>query len=348
MGMRRRSFDVFLIIAMLCLGPVVASADLGDHLYRLSKRGQRSLLNQNNWRGSNPSEYQRCRQTYQRMFRDGVLRLNINLGYLDDNQRLMNRTQFSEVYSALQRSCYHSDDKACGFKRIVGSRHGRRAVFQRSLRANLGNGVKTYKVRVALTDSSPYSYDSEAFDGGRINRKQRRYTKLAERDFYGSLAKGSAACDVCVYFGHARDGGGPDFGPVPYSLRLRNGKPNYDRYRALAPGYRKLLRALTKSKGSAPSMVALFGCYTKRHFWKRRKCLYNKPGCAPTSLSAFSGETAFLMSRELSWPQNRDYTLGALLDSVLNLKCGSALRSNLKRLRGLHPTESFGVYGRFL
>jgi hypothetical protein len=79
--------------------------------------------------------------------------------------------------------------------------------------------------------------------------------------------------DIVVYDGHARDGGGPDFGPPKL---LPNRHPDYAWYRANRPGFNAELTALTTSDDPVhpphhPAVIAMLACDTKLHFEKELK-----------------------------------------------------------------------------
>ena len=135
--------------------------------------------------------------------------------------------------------------------------------------------------------------------------------------------------------GHARNGGGPDFRPVPLAWRDGRNEPIYSYYLRQRVNYHKMLDSLSTSS-ARPKLLAILGCNSMRKFYQ-------------SGLDAFTDTTGFMLSGELSWPQNRPGYLGLLLDGIFSQRCRSAWSKNLRDLdRAFAKKEQYRLYGRFL
>lgn len=318
-----------------------------DYVDKLANQRVRTRLNIEQWQKSVPSEARSCRALYDDIFKDGVMRVTFVFGYHDASGRTLDGRFYQYTFDALTRRCPNSSSPVCGYRVISGSRSSYTAVLSRPVQLRAANGTnRLVEIRIQLARSSHSSDDERNLVRGEPSEKQRELTRHMEDLFFGGIsgfnADGSPRekCEICAYFGHARDGGGPDFGPVPYAWRKADGKPNYDLYQARRPGYRKLIASLKRAQNDPPKLVALQACYSHLHFWSRKT--------EGKSLSDFADKTGFLLTRKLSWPQNFQQTVGVFLDTVLGLRCKSAWDMNNSRLHKLpEPNEAYDIFGRF-
>jgi len=78
------------------------------------------------------------------------------------------------------------------------------------------------------------------------------------------FADSFANSDVLIYFGHSRNGGGPDFN---YPRILPNGHLDYaNYYKRVRPGFTKMAVDLKASK-TPPAIFALMSCDSRDHFF---------------------------------------------------------------------------------
>lgn len=321
---------------------------LADYVDQLANQRVRTRINIDQWQNNSPAEAQTCRALYDDIFKDGVMHVTFVFGYHDSAGQTLDGRFYQYTFDALTRRCPTSSSPVCGYRVISGSRSSYSAVLSRGVQFRSQNGaIQTGEIRIQLARSSYSSEDEDNLVRGEPTAKQRELTRQMEDIFFGGVsgvnADGSKRekCEICAYHGHARDGGGPDFGPVPYSWRKSNGKPNYDLYQARRPGYRKLLMSLKRAQNDPPKLISLQACYSHLHFWSNK--------VDGLSLSSFGDKTGFLLTRQLSWPQNFEKNVGVLLDTVLGLRCKSAWQMNNSRLRKLpDPNENFDIFGRFL
>ena len=330
--------------------PIFDSANpLSDYADVLSRRKQQSLHNLPSWKNADAAGAARCEAAYESLLSDGVIKISFVFGYHDVSSSTYDGGLYQYTLDALTRPCSLSTEGICGF-RATSSRGSYAAKLVRTVDIS---GRKA-RIQITLAHSSVSSTDAFNMEGGEASRAQKTNTRYAEDLFFGGIsgvkADGSQQekCEICIYYGHARDGGGPDFGPVPHAWRTAEGKPNYDIYQSRRPGYRRLVASLLAAQAAPPKLVSLLACYTHKHFWARKTCVKNEPGCAAYNLADFSGKTGFVLSRELSWPENFGMTTGVMLDTILGFKCRSAWQANMSRLKSLPgDIEDYGMFGSF-
>lgn len=204
-----------------------------------------------------------CIRRYSRIVDDGVLDIRIVLGYFDwttgSTVRYRGRNYgYSPsidpgAYAALRkllRSRCSGNAEFCGFEQESAYRFRKSVVIQ-------GRRVQA-KVDMIFASVSEYL----AANTGRYASQQRRRSQTAQEIFQSALRN----ADAVFYFGHSRDGGGPDFDP-PVFVSGTN-KVNYNGYyKEERPGMKKMLAAL--SSGRQPSILGLMSCDSKDHFLPR-------------------------------------------------------------------------------
>lgn len=360
--MRRLLFGILMTTAPAMANPynsfnygsIWSNYDIAEELDRLRKKPQESLLNAHRWSSSKPGQHGACLNQFKNYYKDGVLQMNIALGYQDapSTGAAMDPEIYNALLGAMTRSCW-GDSLVCGFE--ITRQSGGVTHLQKTIRNTAVQGLPSkLKVRVILARSAWSSRDRENFAGPNPRPEQVRYSQAAENVFFGGLGepgRGVPTCDVCVYLGHARDGGGPDFRPVPFAWRKPEGGPVYSYYQANKTNYRRMMRAISNSKHSSSQLLAVLGCSSYDHFYKtnRRTCIDRTPSCKRVSLKDFENRFGFLLTEELSWPQNVPAYMGILLDGVLGLKCASSWRDNFARLRSLPKfPEAYRLQGNFM
>lgn len=345
-------------MSLLVVGASLKANELSKHLEYLAgkKNGQLSLKKAYRWKDNHPKEYRSCSDQYEEMYEDNILEVNFVYGYNDvpstNSPEIMtiDRNFFVKTYNTLIRSCDGLRSKVCGFEVVRAYRSY--AILEKPLSIYRGRQKANLTLRIRLAHSSVSQFDRDnIFDDNRLSTEQEEQTNWAESLFFGGIeGSTSTPCEVCVYHGHARDGGGPDFGPVPLPWRKSNGQPNYSAFQKYQPGYKKLLQSLSAPHKSA-RLVALMGCYTRDHFWQKAACLEETRRCDKRSLKSYSKNTGFLLSKKLSWPKNWGAMTANLLDTLVNFKCKRALDSNMNELRKIKPKkymEDYVTEGQFL
>lgn len=362
--------QILVLLTALLFQPSAQALDwsgmLNGYLDRLERLGgQRSLDNASSWQGSRPEEYRACADTYGRMLEDGELTINFVFGYYDERDPRRGRivTHDAEVMAhtkaVLQQRCRYSRENVCGFREV--SRSSTRSVLEKRIKKTINGRTVSAKIKINFTRSSASEDDARNIDRSGPSSRQAAVTRIAEDSFFGGISGKTGAggraekCDVCVYFGHARDGGGPDFGPVPLNWRERDGTPDYSYFHRTRYNYSHLLRSLEEAGDNPPSLVALFGCISKAHFWDYRVCPNRgDSNCKKKSLRNFSSKTGYILTDRLSYPNNFGQVVGTFLDGILGFKCKSAIEANMSRARatryegGKNITEAYRLYGNFL
>lgn len=329
--------------------------DFGAFLQKLSDlKRQPSLRNSSEWREQDPEEYRACADRFNRLYADDVLHMSFVFGYQDEKGRTLDQDFYQKVRAGLLRPCETVRDNVCGFQVIRNESTNQQSVMIKKFKSYRGNRPVELAIKLTLAYSSYSTQDERNFSNGEISRQQRLFTQNAENAFFGAIAGRNSdgtpreRCEVCIYNGHARDGGGPDFGPVPLNWRKADGSPNYATYQKHQPTYKKLLHSMLAAGNTPPVLVALLGCYTHLHFYKKKACIPHDNGCEKMSLAHFGGATGFLLSTKLSWPENWQRNFGSLLDMVMGMKCKQAFEQNMAPLKD-HPknAEAYNFYGRF-
>jgi hypothetical protein len=337
---------------------VTTQSELNSYLDQSAGLSQKSLGDSNRWAAAANPEFKRCQNDYNHMFSDGVLNFSFTVGYLDWPEQNYNLDQdtFNEVLQSLTRVCI-SSSPVCGFQ-VVETPYRSKTILEKFVPAYPGAPTANLKIRIALAHSSWAIQDSDNFDGSVVRPEQKITSQIAEEAFFNTIAgtpgsPGGAVekCEICAYMGHARNGGGPDFKPVPQSWRKDSGEPEYSYYLAKRTNFRRLLSSLESSSEDPPTLVAILGCNSYKKFYTTASQACPVPGsdCEPKSLSSFSGETGFLLTNALSWPQNRHGYIGTLLDGVAGLRCRSTWQDRMNRInREFAEPEGYDIYGKFL
>jgi hypothetical protein len=153
--------------------------------------------------------------------------------------------------SLLTSGCYRNL-QFCSFQRDPNNPY----VFHKSVRIR-GQNIS---VRVEIEFSS--ATESLSSNLGRYGYEQSQRTASTESFFL----RGLQSADAVFYFGHARNGGGPDFAP-PIFVPGKN-KVDYNGYYLVnRPGLKKMLGALSSQK-KAP-VIGILACNSREHFLRR-------------------------------------------------------------------------------
>lgn len=209
-----------------------------------------------------PSDQQQmCRQRYDGILNDGVIDIRVALGYFDwtTGSTVYNYGYSPSMdlggYAALKdliTSRCSGNLRICGFKQQSPNNP---YVFTR----NVTLFGKQYPVRLEVQFSSATEY-FESNTGKYANQQQQR-TAFMDKYFADALQN----ADATFYFGHSRNGGGPDFAP-PRLTKAR--KVNYDGYyEVVRPGLQKMMAALNSQKQT--KIFGLMSCDSRDHFWRK-------------------------------------------------------------------------------
>lgn len=216
-----------------------------------------------------------CEHRYQGLLDDGVLDIRLALGYFDwttggpvyseGNNYGLSPSLDLGAYSALRAlltSPCNGKARFCGFTADPKNAY-------RFTREVFIHGNK-YAARIQIYFSSATEYLS--LNLGRNSDEQIQRTQFMDVYF----AKALQEADAIFYFGHSRNGGGPDFSP-PVFVRGKN-KVDYDGYYEVErPGLKKMLTALSQGARKAP-VIGLMSCASRDHFLRKVRAIAPQSG----------------------------------------------------------------------
>jgi len=200
-----------------------------------------------------------CIKRYSKILSSEIIDIKIALGYFDwtTGSSVLNYGISPSIdpagYSALRdlllRPCY-GNLRFCGFTQSEGDP----TLFERQVKI-FG---KNYSVRLELHFSS---FSEFYYNNTDTYKKQQLQKSQSMDDWFADALKKSNAV---FYFGHSRNGGGPDFYPPRLNATQR---VNYDYYETYKPGLKKLLTDLQNPKQQTP-VLGLMSCASREHFLK--------------------------------------------------------------------------------
>ncbi|WP_374001139.1 hypothetical protein [Bdellovibrio bacteriovorus] len=209
-----------------------------------------------------------CLKRYGGILNDGVLDIRIALGYFD-------WTTGSNVgYSGRSYGLSPSMDIGAfeALKELLTSRCSGNARFCGFQQSSEGSSVFVRDVmihgrRIQARVEIRFSSQSEILSDnlGRYREQQRQRTQYMENYFSKALRE----ADAVFYFGHSRNGGGPDFAP-PVFIGSTNKLDYSGYYKAQRPGFKKMLNALSSGSKQAP-VLGLMSCASRDHFLSRTR-----------------------------------------------------------------------------
>jgi hypothetical protein len=333
-----------LLVSLLAsLTTPIASASVQSTMQRAfsqqitTARELLSNIPQTNCADCDQNEMRMCQSFHGRMESDGILDIRLAFGYFDislgepyyyDKQNLgqspaLDSSIEPAMRDVLTSSCRSTNAVTCGFSDTPDPE-----VIEKTVKRTNGQRVS---VRIRMTHASASLFHLDNFTTYRS--QQILLSETSERNFFGGLRE----ADAVIYFGHARNGGGPDFQPVV--LRDDKNPATYDKpnyagyYLAKREGLNRMLENLTGNGG--PALLALVACSSELHFASRvRKA-------APSTALITTGDKIY-SDRML------EVALGTV-EALTRGSCGPELRSLLHLsdfareqvlLRGLPLTRS--------
>lgn len=253
-----------------------------------------------------------CVQRYKNILNDDIIDIRIALGYFDwttgqnvyykgGNYGLspsMDIGAFAALKNILLTKC-QGRAAFCGFRQDP----------QNEYRFNKNVVIHGHKrlASIQMHFSSATEFLNDNLGG--FHDDQEKRTKFMENYFNQALQ----SADAVFYFGHSRNGGGPDFSP-PIFVKGKN-KVDYDGYyEKYQPGFKKLLSALTNDKKA--SVVGLMSCASREHFLKK--------------VRATAPETGVITSKDVL---NVDHVFTAMIggiDALLRGQCQQTFYESLR------------------
>lgn len=210
-----------------------------------------------------PDKRDVCLQRYRGLLNDGVLDVRIAIGYFDwttGTNVFFEKTNYGlspsidiGAYAALKNlltSRCEGKARFCGFR--IDPQNPYRFLREVDIHGN------KYTARVEVYFASATEYLNSNLGDYRSHQEQR--TQFMESYFTRALQN----ADAVFYFGHSRNGGGPDFAPPVFIPGLN--KLDYDGYYEVKrPGFKKMINALKSSSKKAP-VIGLMSCASRDHF----------------------------------------------------------------------------------
>jgi hypothetical protein len=245
-----------------------------------------------------------CRKTYRDLFKIRETQaqepkepvgidMRLLFGYMD------NVGEVDDFYAGVASMAVLTSDCepglfACGFKRDPKDMQMLRKTIQ-----VLGPDGKLRRrvIKLKLAWSSVRS--DEKLNRGAFAEQQRERTGVMEREWVDGLQKS----DVLLYVGHAREGGGPDFGPPKVNPKTR--RTDFDWHRKNGPGVKVMEETLARSE-KTPKILGLFACYAQDHWSEKLKKAAPRSGLIMTGDSEFEA----IVGQAI-----------ATIDSTLGLRC---------------------------
>lgn len=258
-----------------------------------------------------------CQSFYSKFTQTGAVKIHVSFGYYDDStgsETIYNGTNFGmnasmdEAYLRMLRmvltgSC-NGQQGLCDFTDVGGD------TFRKSVRDPLTGRTVEFVLHADNSSLTPY-YITNTIDRG---AEQNAKSQATREGFLNALQTD----DAVFYFGHARNGGGPDF--IPVNL-LPNKHPNYRGfYETVRPGFHDMMSAI-QARGAAPAVLGLYACYSE--FWFGR------------ALQAASPNTGYLFTQsdKLSGGDEHFAAGLAAMDSLVRFQCFDGMHAELEAAR---------------
>ncbi|MGZ3771256.1 MAG: hypothetical protein ACXVCP_17065 [Bdellovibrio sp.] len=253
-----------------------------------------------------------CLQRYNQILKDDLLDIRIALGYFDwttgnevsyrgANYGLSPSIDIGAFYALrhLLLSACHGETRFCGFHQDTKNPN----LFLKQVKIH----GRIVKAQIQMHFSSATEFLNNNLRSYANEQQQR--SKFMEAFFKQALGN----ADAVFYFGHSRNGGGPDFSP-PIFVNGKN-KVNYDGYYEIQkPGFKKLIQAL-QGPNTLP-ILGLMSCASRMHFLKK--------------VQAASPTTGVITSKDVL---NVDYVYTALIggvDAILRGQCQHGFYESLR------------------
>ncbi len=201
----------------------------------------------------NSKEYKACKKFYENLFSDGKLEINLFFGYRDTrpSNYVLDLVEKNSLVKTLTATCPRPQNyiETCGFRRDKDD-------ADKLIKSVKGPDGNPKEVIFRLNNSSISLND----DYNRKSDYQKSRTEKMKELFKDALENS----DVVYYFGHSRNGGGPDFGPAQ-KLTAEN-HVDYDWYKQTKMGKKLMLEALKNRDPNKTLLLGMFSCSSELHF----------------------------------------------------------------------------------
>lgn len=225
-----------------------------------------------------PAKKVQCERRYQTVLNDQKIDIRIAMGYMDwstGGSISYEGTNFGKSpsndlggYRAMERfllaSC-QGNLQVCGFQKSTQEA----GLYTKTVSIR----GRTYPVELRMRQPSlTESYDTN------MQRSAEQTAKSAEtRNFYIQALQNA---DMAIYFGHSRNGGGPDFNPP---ILLGNGHPDYNGYYLPKQIGAKMVTSALAQSGHQTPIMSLMSCDSQEHFFNKINAVAPSTGVISTT-----------------------------------------------------------------
>lgn len=270
--------------------------------------------------GSSTKKYSpQCRQRYRDFYRikdkvssegpqDQTIEIRMAFGYMDYITSVDDQYVAAAFATSLTRRC-SLGQSACGFTPDPDDAE----LLTKEMRIMGPDGRPRRRLIKLHLRSASYTND-ERLNRGTYLEEQKQKTAEAKHFFEEGLAR----ADMVLYVGHARDGGGPDFGPPMVNPKTR--RTDYNWHRANPHGLASMLKSLKEARSPA-KFVGIFACNAKEHFGEY--------------LRKTSPKTSFVLSGANEFEASVGQA-AATLDSVLGMKCSPEFTKAVNTIKNIY------------
>jgi hypothetical protein len=260
-----------VIIICLLILPFTAEARRG-YVYQGSFEAYgegyaKNLANLANDRLSNLPADQRakCEQRYGRILNDGLIDIRVAMGYLDWTTGSVVRSgsrnygyspsidigAYYALVDLITGSC-RGNFQLCRFKQETS---GNPYVFVKNVNVQ-GRSVRA-RVEIQFASATEYLDNN-------VNSSSQEQRTAYMQNYYDRALQDA---DAAFYFGHSRNGGGPDFAPPKFVAGTN--KVNYaGYYKKYRPGFNKMLQSLSNPSRQA-DVIGMMSCDSRDHFMSK-------------------------------------------------------------------------------
>lgn len=266
-------FKTALSLSLLTMSTFAVSANYFDKLLTdESKRLDELRSSTAGDRNADPS----CKSRYGKIFNKKTIKISFGFGYGDarPNSMVWDHYVYSALVKKLKGNC-PLGVVTCGFSESKTEKD----LFRKIVEGPTGETNSLIELRI----TKPSLSGDNSINMSSANAEKQMLTcAAANNKFMSEIANGA---DIVFYYGHSRDGGGPDFCPAK---TLSNDHVNYPYYRKNQPGFKNLLNAmeLAKTNKNPNKVIGLFSCSSGPHFYKRMLKVNSSAGYIVTSRTA--------------------------------------------------------------
>ncbi len=241
----------------------------------------------------------KCRKSFQSLFSDKVINIDIFIGYLDmesNNKKTLDKQLESRIEKLITSSCINSPyNQLCDFIQIDNDNNENKKTF---LKDYISLNNKEHQLKIRLFSSSHTNKNLDNY--GENYKKQLKKTKGVEDAFIKSLQNSH---EMIFYIGHRRFGAAPSFRKES-ALSLLKGNHG-----------EKLIEKGLEMNNKDPKIFGMASCESYEYFASKLNKLM--PG---TALLLTHQQVTFLDSMNIVLTS---------IDSLLDMSCSKKFHNEL-------------------